>query len=61
MITRYPEFTKDFNWTVLQSDTYTYAKYKKAVGAHKRVIFLKEHTILFALAGNKNISWEMRC
>lgn len=55
MIIRYPEFTKDFNWTVLQSDTYTYAKYKKAVGAHRRVIFLKEHTILFALNGNKNI------
>ncbi|WP_343688570.1 AraC family transcriptional regulator [Chitinophaga sp.] len=55
MIIRYPEYTRDFNWTVLQSDTYTYAKYKKAIGAHKRVIFLKEHTILFALAGSKNI------
>lgn len=55
MIIRYPEYTKDFNWTILQSDDYTYAKYKKAIGAHKRVIFLKEHTILFALAGNKNI------
>ncbi|WPQ62822.1 AraC family transcriptional regulator [Chitinophaga sancti] len=55
MIIRYPEYTKDFNWTVLQSDSYTYAKYKKAIGAHRRVIFLKEHTILFALAGNKTI------
>jgi AraC-like DNA-binding protein len=55
MIIRYPEFSKDFNWTVLQSDTYTYAKYKKAVGAHRRLIFLKEHTILFALNGNKHI------
>jgi hypothetical protein len=25
------------------------------MGVHKRVIFLKEHTILIALAGNKNI------
>ncbi|SFD10446.1 AraC-type DNA-binding protein [Chitinophaga sp. CF118] len=50
---RYPTLQKEISERVLQSATLSYARYKQAISAHKRTLFLTEHTMVFVLHGHK--------
>lgn len=58
MLTRFPSFAQEHNDDVLRSDTLPFARFRETGTDRKKVNFIKEHTIIFVIQGQKFVHFN---